>query len=334
VPTALALLGLPAPAGLDGRSLVPFARVNEEEAPPSYAESDYGARHFGWSPLRSLRDGAWKYIDAPAAELYDLRSDPGERQNRLPEREPLGSAMARTLQGFGGAESPAAARGGGAADAANRLRGLGYVTGQVSLGTRRGADPKTEIARYEAYVGQFNDGLARLEQGQARDAERIFRGLARAYPQAYEARQYLGRALAARGAYRDAVAALDEAIALAGDEAAVYFDEARTLADAGEIDRALRRVDEGRRLEPSSFYGALTDGLVAQAAGQPDRAERAFREAVRLNPTLSVAHYELGRIAERRGDPAAARAEYQRALDGDDTFEEARRALARLTGGR
>ena len=35
--------------------------------------------HFGWSDLRSLRKGQWKYIEAPRPELYDLEKDPMER---------------------------------------------------------------------------------------------------------------------------------------------------------------------------------------------------------------------------------------------------------------
>jgi tetratricopeptide (TPR) repeat protein len=110
----------------------------------------------------------------------------------------------------------------------------------------------------------------------------------------------------------------------------LYFDAARSLADAAQFERAFARVGEGRRLEPASFYGAVTEGLVARAANQPDRAERAFRDAIRLNPDLAVAHLELGRLAEARGDSVSARAEYRRALDGDATLAEARRALDRM----
>ena len=50
--------------------------------------------HYGWSDLRALRDGRWKYILAPRPELYDLERDPGERQN-LADAEP---ARARALR--------------------------------------------------------------------------------------------------------------------------------------------------------------------------------------------------------------------------------------------
>src|SRR5207302_771420 len=48
-----------------------------------------------WSDLRAIRDGRWKYILAPHAELYDLDRDPGELTNLI-AREP---ARARAMRG-------------------------------------------------------------------------------------------------------------------------------------------------------------------------------------------------------------------------------------------
>jgi arylsulfatase A-like enzyme/Flp pilus assembly protein TadD len=298
------------------------------EAPPSYAESRFGELHFGWSPIHSLRDGSWKYIDGPAPELYQLSADPGERDNRRGARADTASGMARFLDAL--ASRGNAAGGSSGPDVAERLRTLGYVSGRVELGAA-GADPKREIARYEAYVKAFNTSLAALETGRAPEAEAGFRRLAREFPLAFETHQYLARALAARRATADAVAELDLAIELSPREAVLYFDAARLLSDEGQFEPAFARIAEGRRLEPASFYGALTEGLVARAAGQTDRAERAFRDAIQMNPTLAVAHLELGQIAESRGDRDAARREYQLALDGDATLDGARRALERLS---
>jgi arylsulfatase A-like enzyme len=81
-PTIEALAGLTPAADLDGESLVPLLGGGSRADPPvSYAASWYPRLHFGWSELRSLRAGEWKYIAAPRPELYDLRVDPGERRN-------------------------------------------------------------------------------------------------------------------------------------------------------------------------------------------------------------------------------------------------------------
>ena len=348
LPTIADLTGVAAPAGNDGVSLAPLLRgaqtggrlVSDTVADglPSYAESRFGELHFGWAPIHSLRDGTWKYIDGPDPELYQVTADAAERDNRRKARADTAAGMQRALSAVTSRDKAAAPGQAASPDIAERLRSLGYVGGRVELGGAGGAgraggagDPKHEIARYEAYVNSFNDSLAALENGRAHDAETGFRKLAREFPLAFEPHQYLARALAARHATADAIAELDLAIRLSPREPVLYFDAARTLADGGQFDRAFARITEGRRLEPTSFYGALTEGLVARAAGQPDRAEQAFREAIRMNPTLAVAHLELGQLAESRGDRDAARHQYQLALDGDATLDGARRALERLS---
>jgi len=341
LPTIGELTGISAPAPLDGVSLVPLLRStgrtgvgpgSDPEAPASYAESRFGELHFEWSPIHSLRDGTWKYIDGPDPELFQLSADRAERDNRRSARPDTASGMANALRGLTarGQDAPTDTA---TTDAAERLRALGYVSGRVALGPAGDArgDPKREIARYEAYVTAFNGGLAALETGRTAEAEATFRRLAREFPRAFEPHQYLARALAARHATADAAAEFDAAIALSPREPVLYFDAARALADGGQFGRAFARVAEGRRLDPSSFYGALAEGLVARAAGDAGRAERAFRDAVQMNPTLAVAHLELGRIAEGHGDLGQARREYELALQGDETLDAARRALDHLS---
>ena len=303
------------------------AGSNHGNGPPtSYAESRFGELHFGWRPIRSLRDGEWKYIDSGAPELYHVQADKAERDNIAGTHPDTAAGMAKVLGALANAD-PATAH----ADptAAERLRSLGYVTGRVELGAADG-DPRRDIVRYEAYVKTFNAAAGALENGRARDAEATFRQLTREFPDAFEAHQYLARALVARHATKEAIAELELSIQLSPREPVLYFDAARALADEGEFDRAFRRVDEGRRLEPTSFYAPLTEGVVARAAGQTVRAEHAFEAALQMNPTLAPAHYELGAIAESRNDRDRARLEYQHALDDDPTLDIARAGLARL----
>jgi arylsulfatase A-like enzyme/Tfp pilus assembly protein PilF len=334
LPTILAMAGIPVPAGVDGASLQPLldrtpARPTDE-APLAYAETQFGLLHFGWAPLASGRDGRWKYIDAPAPELYDLGADRSETANRF---APGGTAagIARKVREIGSTSQPLRARAGDT-DVRERLRSLGYASGRVDLGSPSGSgDPKIEIVRYEAYVQAFNDGLMRLESGQPKAAEAVFRELARTFPGAFEAHQYLARALAAQGAFDAAVKEFEVALALSPNEPTVYFDSARALASQRKFEAAFDRVAAGRRQDPRSFYGALVEGLVAKAAGDVLRAERAFTEAVALNPALAAAHFELGLIAESRGQAAAAEAAYRKALEGDPLSNQARTGLDRVT---
>jgi arylsulfatase A-like enzyme len=80
LPTVLDLLGAKAPARLDGDSLRPYFAGSETSGHTAFGETDYPLR-FGWAPLRSVRDGGIKFIEAPRPELYDLHSDPKELHN-------------------------------------------------------------------------------------------------------------------------------------------------------------------------------------------------------------------------------------------------------------
>ena len=75
-PTILDYLHIPAPPSFYGQSLLTAGKAR-----PIFGESVHAYDAFGWSPLRSLRTGDFKYIEAPRPELYNLASDPRELKN-------------------------------------------------------------------------------------------------------------------------------------------------------------------------------------------------------------------------------------------------------------
>jgi choline-sulfatase len=128
MPTVLDLLGIPAPRA-DGVSLVELLTGERSTLDlEAYSESEY-PRRLGWSPLRALRDGRFKLIDAPRPELYDLDRDPFEERNLYDERPATAAAMTRRLQVLArspsatGRESPTALL----SNLIAELAALGYV---------------------------------------------------------------------------------------------------------------------------------------------------------------------------------------------------------------
>ncbi len=109
LPTVLELAGAPAavPPGIPGRSLIARRwnqvstvidrRQSRCERGTGYAETLFPRLHFDCSDLRSMTVDGWKYIEAPRPELYDLRTDPGERVEPL--RVAKVSAPARCAPG-------------------------------------------------------------------------------------------------------------------------------------------------------------------------------------------------------------------------------------------
>ncbi len=80
LPTVISLVHVAPPEVLDGESLQPFLAGTRNEDRIAIGETDYPLR-FGWAPLRSVRAGGFKFIEAPRPELYDLQADPGELAN-------------------------------------------------------------------------------------------------------------------------------------------------------------------------------------------------------------------------------------------------------------
>jgi hypothetical protein len=127
-----------------------------------YAESLY-PREFGLSPLRAVRYGGMKFIDAPRPELYDLGRDPFEEHNLHHAGSAAVGAMKARLEIFGGLETPSGASSGGTApdpDVRRRLEALGYVAGDARLPATAARDPKDYIEAYNAMrrAGAFRRG--------------------------------------------------------------------------------------------------------------------------------------------------------------------------------
>lgn len=140
-PTLLELLGLPSSLRPGARSFAGLlSGAAAEEAPPVFAET----RHF--ANKRAIVDGRHKLVldrQGGPTELYDLRRDPGEREN-LAAREPeqvarLGAALEAHLerQRALGTVAPAPRL-----DAEERelLRGLGYLR-EAEAGAGAKAEP-------------------------------------------------------------------------------------------------------------------------------------------------------------------------------------------------
>src|SRR5262249_44453618 len=153
-PTVMELLGLrDRTPKVAGRSLAAALGGAESTAAndfPSFAESLVPLVHYGWSDLRSVRDGRWKYILAPRPELYDLDRDPGELTNLAEQESSRARAMRAGLEQQLRAERAAGGSASGSAavppELLEKLGALGYVSpGGSGDPKSAGADPKDKL---------------------------------------------------------------------------------------------------------------------------------------------------------------------------------------------
>ena len=148
VPTVLDLAGLSVPKGLDGVSLVPWARgESKEPGPVAYSES--GRNFYPENPRqkvpgvagkwRMMRDDRFKLllipdVPGPQWELYDLEADPGETRNLIAEHPAEADRLRRALLAIvardplgNDRDEPELPDG-----LEEKLRGLGYIGGASS----------------------------------------------------------------------------------------------------------------------------------------------------------------------------------------------------------
>jgi arylsulfatase A-like enzyme len=124
MPTLLQLLGVPAPAGLEGRSLL----EGGEQAPGAFAQTS-----LGYHESRAFVTDGWKVIvnnhkNRPAEEAYHLTADPQEADDRA-SAESVRVGYARQAISIAAAPGTTRPQPAATLDAATeeRLRALGYV---------------------------------------------------------------------------------------------------------------------------------------------------------------------------------------------------------------
>ena len=85
-----------------------------------------------------------------------------------------------------------------------------------------------------------------------------------------------------------------------------WLDEARSLADQGRLDEALRRCDDHLRTAGPAAEAFCLRGILFQARSEFDRAEDDFLRALVLDEGHEEALVHLALLSERRGDPVRA----------------------------
>jgi arylsulfatase A-like enzyme len=242
-PTVLDLLHVAKPASFEGGDLLGVHSA-------VYAESVHAHDAFGWAPLRSLRVGEFKYIEAPHPELYDLRSDPGERVNLAAKdapranelREQLAKLMARYPRKNG---VPKSANPG--ADAL--LHSLGYLTaGPRTAGAGPGADPKERLPEFHQYETAQLELYRRQDTAAIATLQRILTG----DPRNLMARRDLGSAYLETGNYARARAAFQQVLAEAPDDYVTNFDEGFAEEKLGMLPAAREHLETATRVAPES----------------------------------------------------------------------------------
>ena len=374
LPTLLEATGQPIPEGVQGKSLLPLLlgfEAEEDQERAVYSESLYPLLHYGWAPLRSIRTRQFKFIDAPQPELYDLASDPGERQNILLDKRRTSRQMKDQLDAMRQRiESDARSSAQHAEldeETLEQLRALGYVAGRGGVaaedeGERPRADPKERIELHQLVMAAQSDiGAGDLER-----AEQRLRQALATDPSIIEGHQMLGTVASQRERFSEAVRHFQAALALKSDLEPSLFGLARAYQEMGQLEEAMVGFRRFIDLEPEDPRATLAivdiylaRNLVDQAmaeleratqwekppaivfsrlgellvqTGRAEEAEERFRSALERNAELAQPHFNLAVLVEERGDLDEAIALYERAVELAPAHYQAQFNLGRLYG--
>ena len=340
MPTVLEMLGLPAPAEdrMSGRSLAGALRggpVPAESA--AYAESLLPLLHYGWSDLRMLREGRWKYIQAPRPELYDLSQDPAEERNLADEQPARAAALRGALQAHLEREkaSPPADASAIPPDLLEKLGALGYLGAAAPPpGASTGADPKDKIAEFKVLNRLVREGLIKLRERDYAGSARRLQELLRRGVDSFEVRYYLARALTGLGRHRDAATHFAAAAQRLPGYAAAHLGEADARIAIGDSRGALAALERGRRASPRDPRLPEREAQVWRKLKRPSEAVAAYQAAIALAPTDALLRVQLGEALRDAGRLDEAAATLREAVGLDATVASYWNALGMVQGAR
>ena len=333
MPTVLDLVGLAPQPGIDGRSLARLLLDPAAESPGvAYSETYFPRFHFGWQHLRSMRDGQWKYIEAPTPGALRRRAGPGRDEERL-----------QVLFAPRGGPPPPAREGGGAAACRPR------PTRRPSTPRRCSVSPRS--ATWAAGPGWTPRPCSPIPRTRSPSSRR--------WPTRVLSRRTTGsttvaamRAVVAEdGGILDAHTALgdwlrklkkpEEAIAAYRRTLEIDAQNEMALAALAEVYRAQGKPEaaiEGYRTvlkieprQPQMWYQLATLYL---DLGRDAEARRTFEEALKHNPKMGAAYNSLAALAFERGDLPEAERLVRRGLALEEDLRSSRFNLGRILEAR
>jgi arylsulfatase A-like enzyme/Flp pilus assembly protein TadD len=312
-PTIADLAGLDALAGVGGRSLRPLftGKSARDEPPDVYAETYFPQFFMGWAPLRSLRVGRWKFIDAPEPELYDLSVDAGETSNVIARERARAQTLQRVLRSTA-AQANAMTPTPMSAEARERLAALGYVSASPpsSAGDVGGADPKRMVGIFERLL----EGNRALSRGDAAGAANIARQVLQKDTGNAFARLLEGRAALAENRNREAIAAFAAYLALVPQSADAHHWTALAAVRLGDRERALKAEEAALALDPRHTSAVSLRAGLLLSMGRAEEGIASLREAGARDPSNQLLVLELADLLADAQRFREAESEYRRVL--------------------
>jgi choline-sulfatase len=301
-PTILGILKLHDPIQQQFETESLFA-PNVADAASVYSESFYSFSSFGWSPVRTINNRSYQFIEAPKPELYDLRSDPEEKQNLIADQPAVASVLHQQLTDLVLRYAPHDSPSDGVqldASAVEKLRALGYMAYRSPVSAADLAaglpDPKDKIL-------DFNTLLDGVDAGKRGDLDRERALLAQVQehnPGMYLVTFLLGEAALKASDWKAAQESLERSLKLNPNFDQAMTALARALHQQGKDDEALQWLEKALQANPKNLRAWYEKGWIS-VASDPDGAMVDFQRTLEIQPGFAIAHRDLGIILFQKG---------------------------------
>jgi arylsulfatase A-like enzyme/Tfp pilus assembly protein PilF len=318
MPTVLNAVGGNIPESVQGESFLPLMLGQKEETERiAYSETYWPRYHYGWSELKFVRKGQYKFIDAPRPELYDVYDNPGETEDLVNQRASLAIEMKRELDAMiaqysrEGVEDLEPQKIDD--DSLIKLQALGYIgsfrTSQKDRGDRL-ADPKDRIKLYnDIKLAQFLVTEEKTEQ-----AENAIKKVLERDPSVLEARYILGNILMKQEEYEEAIEEYTKALSVDPEYYDAIFGIALAYKKSGKIEEAIIGFKRLIAIDPKDTKPHFHLGNLYELQGDLDEALAQLRTAVALDPEAPIFHNNLGALYLKKKMYAEAEKEIRTAL--------------------
>ena len=346
-PTLYDLLDLEPAKNSMGKPLTPLMGGTAEEAKRyAYSESMAVNLQYGWAALYSLRTSDYKYVHAPRAELYALKSDPNEATNRFDDERRAVRELRTELQRVRDAAAKSAPAQTQQAnldqETLKMLASLGYLGGgSTQVRDDEGlADPKDKIHLFESVgfaahvMGQNNykEAAEVLEivlkddpnvpqaqfllstvyrkLNQPAKAHAILDAYLKRDPNDMRALIAMAELLNDEGRHQELMAICKQVLSIDDNNPRAY----ELMADVHMVNndhaRALPLLQKVVEIQPKLTRSRNNMAAALIGVGRTDEAEKVLADVTREYPKFPLAHYHLGLLRERQGRTREAMSEY------------------------